>query len=89
MASKPELKGRPNRAGIYIAAVYVIIALVVYPYHPNPDSLGYDSLPFIMLAMPWYAINSQLLFPGIFLNAGILYLLGWAFEKFRRWLFRK
>jgi hypothetical protein len=54
----------------------------------KPDNVGLDWIPFVMLAMPWYAINSQFLFPGLIVNAGILFFLGTLVEKVRRRIFQ-
>jgi len=91
---KAELKARPNRLGIYVAAGYVLIVAGVYAvtaYGGKPSGLGYEWIPFIELAMPWAWIDERLpsLIFGFIVNAGILYLLGTFFEKFRRRLFWK
>jgi hypothetical protein len=85
------LKARPNRVGIYAAVSYAFIVVLVYSYTSfttKPDNVGLDWIPFVMLAMPWYAINSQFLFPGLIVNAGILFFLGTLVEKVRRRIFQ-
>jgi uncharacterized membrane protein len=82
-----EQKGHPNRFGIYVAAIYLLIVLGVYAiteYNTKPDNVGYDWIPFELLALPWPAISVRLLIPGFILNAGILYLLGTLLEKLWR-----
>lgn len=86
------LEGRPNRLGIYFTAAYLVIVGSVYAvtaYNTKPGNVGYDWIPFEMLAMPWVAIGIKFLFPGFILNAGISYLAGTLFEKLRRRLFWK
>ncbi|MGD0786560.1 MAG: hypothetical protein ABR898_01160 [Terracidiphilus sp.] len=102
---RAELKGHPNRLGIYVAAVYVLIVVGVFAItvSAKPSGLGYEWIPFITIAMPWYywlpngtlgapwyiMIAPELCILGITLNAGILYLFGTLLEKLRRRLFWK
>jgi hypothetical protein len=70
---------------------YAFIVVLVYSYTSfttKPDNVGLDWIPFVMLAMPWYAINPQFLFPGLIVNAGILFFLGTLVEKVRRRIFQ-
>ena len=62
-----------------MAAIYVIAVVVVYAVISNttkPENVGYDWIPFVLLAMPWYRLYPPLLLPGIFINIGLMYFLG-------------
>lgn len=59
-------KHRKDRTGIHFAAAYIFLVTVVYMFTActtKPDNVGYDWIPFIMLAMPWYSFNASLLYP--------------------------
>ncbi|MGA3069704.1 MAG: hypothetical protein ABSD43_05755 [Terracidiphilus sp.] len=103
---KAELKARPNRLGIYAAAAYVLIVAGVYAateYGGKPSGLGYEWIPFIWLAMPWYfwvpssmlnarwydMVAPELCILGIILNASILYMVCKVLELLRRRFFSK
>jgi hypothetical protein len=91
---KPELKGRLNRFGMYLAVSYVLIVVVVFTItliSTKPSNVGLDWIPFIMLAMPWFAMGQaqEFLLPGLIANVVILYLLGTFFEMARRRIFRR
>jgi hypothetical protein len=82
---KASLKGRSNRLGIYAAAVYLFIVAVVYiltAYTGTTDDSGLQWIPFFMLGLPWSRISAQFLFPGLIINAGILFLIGTLVEKY-------
>jgi hypothetical protein len=79
MDLKATLRNRVNPGGFCVAATYVLTAVVVFAlttYTTKRDSVGYDWIPFVLLAMPWYRLNTQLLLPGLIANAGLMYLLG-------------
>ena len=81
------MKNRPNRLGIYAAATYLFIVVLVNlltAYTGKPDGSGLEWIPFFMLAMPWPKIDARLLLPGLVINAGILYLIGMFVGKLRR-----
>lgn len=89
-----ELKGRPNRLGIYVAAAYLLVVVGVYAvtaYNTKPDNVGYDWIPFVMLAMPWVAIGraQEFLIPGLIANVVIFYLFGTLLEIARRRIFQR
>lgn len=72
-------KNRLNPGGFWAAAVYVLIVVIVYlliSVTTKPSNAGLDWIPLIFLAMPWYALDSRLLFPAFILNVGGIYLLG-------------
>jgi hypothetical protein len=84
--SLPTSGGRVavNRGGFCVAVFYLFIVVFVYAsisLTTKPSNAGYDWIPFMLLAMPWYGINTGLLFPGLIANAGISYLLGILFDK--------
>ena len=62
------------------ALIFVVFALTAYTTKPN--NVGYDWIPFILLAMPWYRLNTQLLLPGLIANASLMYLLGTLLHTF-------
>lgn len=79
MGWKTILRNRVNRAGFCAAAIYVLIVVLVFSvtaYNTKPSNVGYDWIPFVLLSMPWYRLDPQLLFPGLIANAGLMYLLG-------------
>lgn len=96
-----ELKGRPSRLGIIVAALYVFLVLAVYAITASskPSGLGYEWIPFIDLAVPWSLMGDNVSLPGFgflsllifgfIVNAGILYLVGALVEKVLRWTFGK
>ena len=102
---KAEIKGRWSLLGIIVSALYVFLVVVAYAFAATgkPSGLGYEWIPFITIAMPWYdwvpnyifgtswyyAILRELIILGIILNAGILYLLVTFLEKVLQRLFRK
>ena len=80
------------RSGIYAAAFYVVIVVAVFALiaaNTKPDNVGLDWIPFVMLAMPWYRLNPQLLIPGLIANAVILFLLGTLLDWLMRYIFRR
>lgn len=82
MASEKGLR-RWSVTGAWFSAIYIVIVLTVYTLTALttvPDNVGLDWIPFVMLAMPWYGMNAQLLIVGFVLNAAILYLLGGLVE---------
>jgi hypothetical protein len=84
---RQALKNRQDRLGVYAAAIYLFIALLVYvltAYTGETDETGLSWIPFFMLAMPWPRIDGRLLLPGLIVNAGILYLVGTLVGKLRR-----
>jgi hypothetical protein len=76
---KGTLKDRVNPGGFCVAATYVLIVVVVFALTASttkPSNVGLDWIPFMLLSMPWYALDIRLLVPGLVLNAGLMYLLG-------------
>ena len=85
MDSKATLTSHINPGGFCLAAIYVIAVVVVYAtiaYTTKPGSVGYDWIPFVLLAMPWYGLYPPFLLPGIFINIGLMYLLGTLLHMF-------
>lgn len=77
-------KAQINRGGFCVAASYFLVVVVVYAYialTTKAENVGYDWIPFVLLAMPWYGIGARLLFPGLIANTVISYLLGMLFDK--------
>lgn len=92
MDLKAVLRVRVNRGGFRVASFYFFVVVIVYVYTSlttKPSNVGYDWIPFILLAMPWYAISATLLLPGLIANVGISYLLGSLFDKVWRRIFRE
>jgi hypothetical protein len=87
-----EPKDRPNRIGIYLVALYLILVAIAFAFgatHNQPDNVGYNWLPVMVLSMPWSVIRAHIFLPGWVLNAVILYLLGTLPGMFRRRGFQK
>ena len=81
---KGTLKDRVNPGGFCVAATYVLIVVVVFALTASttkPSNVGLDWIPFMLLSMPWYALDIRLLVPGLVLNAGLMYLLGTLFHS--------
>ena len=69
---------------MYLAGFYCAIALLIFvltEVTTRPENVGYDWIPFVLLAIPWYWINPRLLVVGLILNAGCFYLLGVMIRK--------
>ena len=82
-------KTRSNRLGIYLSGLYVLVVAAVYgltALSAKPSDVGYEWVPFIMLAMPWVRMGQaqEFLLLGLIANAVILYLFGTLFETARR-----
>ena len=83
MASKGISRNRISLGGFCGAATYALIVTIVFTltaFTTKPSNVGYDWIPFILLSMPWYAINASLLLPGLIVNAALMYLLGTALQ---------
>jgi len=80
-------KGPADPVGIYLATAYLFLVVIVFVFTrttTKPGNVGYDWIPFIMLAVPWYFVNPRFfLLPGFVVNAGLLYLFGMACNKLR------
>jgi hypothetical protein len=86
-----QLKGRPNRLGIYLAALYLLLVAIAFAFgalNNNPDNLGYN-VPVFVLCVPWSLIRAHIFLPGWLLNATIIYLLGTLSDSLRRRAFQK
>ena len=76
---KGILTDRGNLGGFYLAATYVLIVVFVFALTASttkPSNVGLDWIPFVLLSMPWYALDVRLLVPGLIVNTGLMYLLG-------------
>jgi hypothetical protein len=85
MDLKPVLRNHVNPGGFCVAATYVLVVVVVFAvsaYTTKPGNVGYDWIPFVLLAMPWYRLHTQLLLPGLIVNASLMYLLGTLLHTF-------
>jgi hypothetical protein len=83
MASETTPKRRWNVLGAWLGGTYLVLVVAVYILIASvtkPDNVGLDWIPFVMLAIPWYALAPKLLIVGFILNAAILYLLGVVIE---------
>ena len=81
---KGILKDRVNPGGFCVATTYVLIVVVVFVLTASttkPSNVGLDWIPFVLLSMPWYALDGRLLVPGLIVNAGLMYLLGTLFHS--------
>jgi hypothetical protein len=79
MDLKATLRNHVDPGGFCVAATYVLAVVFVFAltaYTTKPDNVGLDWIPFVLLAMPWYFLNTRLLLPGLILNVGLMYLLG-------------
>jgi len=86
-AWETELRNHISGIGLWFAVPYVIIVVVVFAVTAtttNPSKVGLDWIPFIMLSMPWYDLDTRLLFPGFIANTALLYLLGAILERISR-----
>ncbi len=87
MDDKP--KPRPNRAGIYAAGTYALIAaalygLTAYLSWKHPDD-GLQWLPFMLLASPWVEINQNFLIFGLIVNTIFLWAIVTAHRNYPAW----
>jgi hypothetical protein len=85
MRSKPTLMRHINPGGLWLGAIYLIAVIVAYAiiaYTTKPGNVGYDWIPFVLLAMPWYRLYPPLLLPGLLINTGLMYLLGTLLHMF-------
>ena len=76
---KGMLNDHVNPGGFYLAAIYVLTVVVVFALTASttkPSNVGLDWIPFVLLSMPWYALDVRLLLPGLIVNTGLMYLLG-------------
>ena len=83
MASETAPKRKRSVLGSCLAVAYLLLVIAVYVLIASvtkPDNVGLDWIPFVMLAMPWYALAPQLLIIGFIANAAILYGLGALIE---------
>jgi hypothetical protein len=83
MALETAPKRRRSVLGACLAGAYLVLVIAVYVLIASvtkPDNVGLDWIPFVMLAMPWYALAPQLLIVGFIVNAAILYFLGAIIE---------
>jgi hypothetical protein len=82
-----KLKNLINLGGLCVATAYMLVVILVFvvtAVNTKPSNVGLDWIPFVLLAMPWYAMNPQLLLPGMAANAAIMYLLGTVLQTFWR-----
>jgi hypothetical protein len=76
---KARLNERVNPGGFCVAATYVLTVAVVFTLTASttkPSNAGLDWIPFVLLSMPWYALDVRLLVPGLIVNVGLMYLSG-------------
>ena len=87
MDLKAKLRSHVDSGGFRLAAIYVLAVVFVFALtalSTKPDNLGLDSIPFVLLAAPWYLLDTRLFLPGLILNAGLMYLLGTLLHTRRR-----
>lgn len=78
------MKHHFSSTGLSVSLLYSLLVILIYTYtaaNTKPENLGYDWIPFILLAMPWYRINPRLLIPGLIINAVAFYFLGVLLRK--------
>ena len=76
-----------NPGGFCVAATYLLIVVAVWALTAvttKPANLGYDWIPFSLLAMPWDWVNARLVLPGLIANTVLTYLLGTLLHAFWR-----
>jgi len=76
MDLKAKLRSHVDPGGFRLAAIYVLAVVFVFALTTKPDNVGLDWIPFVLLAIPWYLLDTRLLLPGLILNVGLMYLLG-------------
>ena len=83
---KSILNDSVNPGGFYLAVTYVLIVVVfaLTASTTKPSNVGLDWIPFVLLSMPWYALDVRLLVPGLIVNTGLMYLLGTLFHALWR-----
>ena len=87
MNLKGIMNDRVNPGGFCVAATYVLIVVVVFALTASttkPSNVALDWIPFVLLSMPWYALDVRLLVPGLIVNVGLMYLLGTLLHTLRR-----
>jgi len=75
---------RPSAVGTWLSAIYLILVIAG---HILSDTNPYNvrlALTVEMLAMPWYRLSDLMPIIGVFLNAGILYLIGMLVQMLSR-----
>lgn len=73
-----------NPGGFRAATTYIIVVVflfVVTFFNTKPSNVGLDGIPLLLLSMPWVGFDRHLLFPGLILNAGVMYLLGMLLHR--------
>jgi fucose 4-O-acetylase-like acetyltransferase len=79
---------RPGRLGIYLALGYLCLVVALYAFtahYTKPENVGYDWIPFILLAMgPWYRMGQEFWWVALILNASLLYIAGTLLQKLQR-----
>jgi hypothetical protein len=79
MDLKAKQRSHVDPGGFRLAAIYVLAVVFVFALTAlttKPDNVGLDWIPFVLLAVPWYLLDTRLLLPGLILNVGLMYLLG-------------
>ena len=80
-------ESRYSRFGIYAVILYalVVVGSFAYGWFSNkPGYLGFNWIPFLVLALPWSKIFDAPAVAGVVLNAGLLYLFGALVERSAR-----
>lgn len=73
------MKHRLNPGGFCVATAYGLIVVFVYALtaaFTKPSNVGYDWIPFILLAAPWFWVDHRWLIPGVIVNTAAMYLFG-------------
>ena len=76
---KGRLNDHVNPGGFSLTATYLLIVVVAFALTASttkPSNVGLDWIPFVLLSMPWYALDVRLLVPGLIVNTGLMYVLG-------------
>ncbi len=81
-------KATPVRFGVYFALGYVLVVIGLFLFTwitATPEQMGFEWIPFIWLARPWYDLDGQTVIPGLIANAFLLFALG----ALSQWLARR
>jgi hypothetical protein len=79
---KTKHRNRISIVGCCFGATYVVVVVVVYAATTHPSKVYPDWFP--MFAMPWYALDRQLLLQGFVANTALLYLVGAILQRISR-----
>jgi hypothetical protein len=85
MEAKGTSKNLVSVGGLCVATTYALVVIFIFvltAINTKASNVGYDWIPFVLLSMPWYALNPKMLLPGLVVNAVVMYLLGTLLQAF-------